>query len=71
MAFGSLALLKKTGSCGTRAKALKQSSLKSPVFPALLSMLERDCDEKSPFTYSRHVGGGRYDDHKKTKEATL
>lgn len=38
MAFGSLALLKKAGSCGTRAKALKQSSLKSPDFSVLLSM---------------------------------
>jgi hypothetical protein len=42
MAFGSLALLKKTGSCGTRAKALKQSSLKSPDFSVLLSMAAGD-----------------------------
>jgi hypothetical protein len=42
MAFGSPALLNKTGSCGTRAKALKQSSLKSPVFFALLGMAAGD-----------------------------
>jgi hypothetical protein len=48
MAFGSLVLLKKSGSCGTRAKALKQSSLKSPDFSVLLSMAAGDCD-KLPF----------------------
>jgi hypothetical protein len=42
MAFGSLVLLKKSGSCGTRAKALKQSSLKSADFSVLLRMAAGD-----------------------------